>query len=370
MRWDLSNRARVRPFKVAMWTGIFLVLVNGQYAKGISFLSYFLFLNKKCNIFIVFPFFLMLQNIITNGNGINTTKDESKAIKNKQKKNKTKIPKCKSRNNRNSNPCIDHVFHKYTKDLKIIFKSEQKKLGRITGFEHLRMFGRQTFSVFVILFWCGWCYLEETFTSTDKANLVKAIASSQNPSSHLFDDSLVTTYYGIEALQKAKDLSSTGDLCRALDKVTAENWEEYHALVLSKSRLPKCLEKVSDKMKTKVLTALSSDKLSHLYYALSIAEALSQQGKLNFCLSIGVSVAYGLCMLMTMSEGEGTQKKKKKNVSVTKNSDKFNWGEIDLVAVVKHLFSFRKADGLFVESATEKTTSAYRTALALLSLSK
>ena len=175
-------------------------------------------------------------------------------------------------------------------------------------------------------------YLSTLYTSSDEEYLSNLIQSSQDRKSGLFEKSLTTTYYATQALLTLNTkIPKRDDLCSTLKSQKISSWEEFHNLMLSRSRIPNCLDSISDSSHKKLKDGLSANKLSKVYYSISGIHALSQP-QINL----------------------------------------FDTSSLDIIETLTHIQTFQLSNHLFSESATNSKakSSIHKSSMALSAASK
>eukprot|EP00484_Ammonia_sp_Unknown_P019856 CAMPEP_0197024344 /NCGR_PEP_ID=MMETSP1384-20130603/4895_1 /TAXON_ID=29189 /ORGANISM="Ammonia sp." /LENGTH=670 /DNA_ID=CAMNT_0042452709 /DNA_START=29 /DNA_END=2038 /DNA_ORIENTATION=- len=190
-----------------------------------------------------------------------------------------------------------------------------------------------SFILLSALLLCGECYLDISYTPSTETNLASIITSSQDRESGLFEKSLVTTFYASEGLFIAKqgNIPNSDKLCNTLKSYKISSWEEFHNLLVTRSRIPNCLEALKDSSLKTLKESQTASKLSKVYYAVNGIHALS-----------------------------------------TTDSSLYDTASLDVMALLKHLQSFQLSNKLFSEQAksAKSKSSVHKSSMALLAVAR
>eukprot|EP01083_Nonionella_stella_P098457 276892_1 len=195
--------------------------------------------------------------------------------------------------------------------------------------------GMSTFCVtFVLLIHFCESYLSTLYTSSDEEYLSNVIRNSQNAQSGLFESSLSTTYYATQALSLSpSDTIPLADaLCSTLKSHKISSWEEFHNLLLSRSRIPNCLDAIKDSSILKLDNGLSANKLSKVYFSIN-----------------------GIYTL-----------------SATQSPPLYDTSKLNLIDILTHIQSFQLKNKLFTEQlkSSKSKSSIHKTSMALYAIAK
>lgn len=175
-------------------------------------------------------------------------------------------------------------------------------------------------------------YLNRVYTKDDELKLVGLIVDSQSEnhkSKWFFENSLSSTFYATDGLSLLKrDIPNSSNLCQTLQSYKPSNWEEFHHLLMTRSKMKGCLKSITDKTRSKLTNGLESSKLSQVYYAIDAVSALTELGL-------------------------------------------FDSTSLDFERLLSHIATFQtQKDYLFAETSKSSSSSVYRSSLALISTVK
>jgi len=175
-------------------------------------------------------------------------------------------------------------------------------------------------------------YLDVVYTPSTRDYLVSVIKGSQDGTSGLFEKSLTTSYYATEALSASGvGVPNQDALCSSLDATKFSSWEELYHLMETKSRIPNCLRSITDSTRQKLTDGLRGNKMSKIYYAVASIHSL-----------------------------------------VSTEASLFDTASLDLLAIAKHIESFRLPSRLFTETvkSSKSKGSIHKTSMALSAVAK
>ena len=175
-------------------------------------------------------------------------------------------------------------------------------------------------------------YLDTLYSSSNQDYLVNLIRNAQDDASGLFEKSLSTSFYATEALSvSGVGIPHQGTLCSSLGSSKFSSWEELYNLMVTKSRIPKCLDSIKDATRTKLTDGLRGTKLSKVYYAVASIHTL-----------------------------------------VSTKPSLFDATSLNLLEIAKHIKSFQLPNTLFTEQikSTKSKSSIHKTSMALSAVAK
>ena len=189
----------------------------------------------------------------------------------------------------------------------------------------------------LLIFECCHCYLDTLYTSSDKEYLANLIESSQDEKSGLFEKSLSTTFYATEALSIYYGNKGRGSfpknkkLCDTLKSYKISSWEEFHNLLLSRSRINNCLDAIKENSLKKLNEGQTANKLSKVYYSISGIYTLSKT-----------------------------------------NAKLYDTSTLNINEILKHIKSFQLSNKLFTEQikSSKSKSSIHKSSMALSAIAK
>ena len=175
-------------------------------------------------------------------------------------------------------------------------------------------------------------YLDTLYTSSDEEYLANLIKSSQDSKSGLFEKSLTTTYYATQALSASNtNIPNRDKLCSTLKSYKISSWEEFHNLLLSRSRITNCLDSIKDTSQKKLNDGLTANKLSKVYYAINGIYTLTKT-----------------------------------------KADLYDTSTLNIIDILKHIKTFQLNNNLFTEQvkSSKSKSSIHRSSMALYAVAK